>query len=262
MEPDPSENGTTETTEEPFGDYEDCPQLEEMFPDDEELIPSDDGHEGSLPRSDNTGRTEEQSVEDEIPDPSNVSQSTDTTLKSTTDGPPRIQLVSEDAKDEVAIKPGYDSSVSADEIEEKFTNMLGTNSRQRAFELLYRLLDFTDFIDGLNRREMVINRMLAQLDDMDVQSEIEAIQSVQLLIADEIQQHAAHKGMLADHLEMKEFYLEWAQRFMEQTNAKLESLKELTDEPEQTIRVEQVDVGDGGQAMVGNFRKNDQGGER
>lgn len=187
------------------------------------------------------------------------SSPTNLTKKEADSSPPRLRLQTNGEGDITGLSSGQGDEES-DEFSADLASTLGTPSVDRANELLCRLIDLTSFVESVSRRELVINRILAMLHERGVESPMEAMQCIQMLVADQLQHQMARKAMAADHLEQTEFYLKWCKKFQDQTNHKIESLQDMKGEPEQRIRVERVEIDQGGQAVLGNFQPEDQDG--
>ena len=140
---------------------------------------------------------------------------------------------------------------------EQFENALGSSSS--AFQ--HRLLTDTQKVTGTAKPEEDANVLLAVLDGLQPQNEIEAMLAAQMTATHAVAMHMLGKARHAEYLEHMNSFGGLATKLLRTFTAQTEALAKLRRGGEQTVRVEHVHVHSGGQAIVGNVNHAGGGGD-
>lgn len=136
--------------------------------------------------------------------------------------------------------------------EDGFTQQIENafGSPSSAFQL--RLLTDVQKVAGTAKPEEDTNVLLAVLDGLQPQNEIEAMLAAQMTATHAVTMHMLGKARHAEYLEHMNSFGGLATKLLRTFTAQTEALAKLRRGGEQTVRVEHVHVHSGGQAIVGN----------
>ncbi|MGI9508663.1 MAG: hypothetical protein ACR2QJ_04855 [Geminicoccaceae bacterium] len=166
---------------------------------------------------------------------------------------------------ELRHKPGKPIDIKPDHPDPKIGSLglfeaFGTVETAFAIRQLMTLINATQVDHSKPVDQDVVNAGLAAINGINPDDEIEAMLATQMVATNYAAMDLLRRSAQADYTQTLNVYGNLAVKFLRTFTAQLDALQRYRGKGQQKIVVERVNVGEGGQAIVGTVERGGQGG--